>query len=286
MPDATAYTQALPVLQALRAAGVKVQMHGATADGQGSMKSQFKRADASGAAYALIFGADELARGEVTVKALRDGSGVQRSQPLADVASWAHTLQSRTYEFSAMANHLDLEEQEQLDQLKHFWAQWGNLITGVLVVILAAFAGWNFYQKWQRDQAAQASAMFDSVLDATRAKDTAKLDRALADMKDKFGGTTYAQQAALLAAKTYYEAGKVDPARAALQWVAEKSSDEGYQALAKLRLAGLLAEAKSYDEALAQLAGSFRPVSRGWWPTARATCCRCKARRTPPATNT
>lgn len=156
-----------------------------------------------------------------------------------------------------MANHLDLEEQEQLDQLKHFWAQWGNLITGVLVVILAAFAGWNFYQKWQRDQAAQASAMFDSVLDATRAKDTAKLDRALADMKDKFGGTTFAQQAALLAAKTYYEAGKVDPAKAALQWVAEKSSDEGYQALAKLRLAGLLAEAKSYDEALALLAGSF-----------------------------
>ena len=156
-----------------------------------------------------------------------------------------------------MANHLDLEEQEQLDQLKHFWAQWGNLITGVLIVVLAAFAGWNFYQKWQRDQATAASAMFDSVLDAARAKDIAKLDRALSDMKDKFAGTTYAHQAALLAAKAYYDAGKADAAKAALTWVADKSSDEGYQALAKLRLAGLLVEAKGYDEALAQLSGSF-----------------------------
>ena len=38
------------------------------------MKSQFKRADASGARYALIFGADELARGEVALKALRDAA--------------------------------------------------------------------------------------------------------------------------------------------------------------------------------------------------------------------
>ncbi len=156
-----------------------------------------------------------------------------------------------------MANHLDLEEQEQLDQLKHFWAKWGNLITGVLTLILAAFAAWNGYQWWQANQAAQASAMFDNVQDAARTKDTAKLDRALSDMKDKFGGTTFAQQAALLAAKSYYDAGKTDAAKAALQWVAEKSSDEGYQALAKLRLAGLLAEAKAFDEALAQLAGNF-----------------------------
>ena len=156
-----------------------------------------------------------------------------------------------------MANHLDLEEQEQLDQLKHFWAQYGNLISGVLIVILAAFAGWNFYQKWLRDQAAQASVMFDAVLDATKARDTAKLDRALTDMKDKFGGTTFAQQAALLAAKTYYDAGKADAAKAALAWVAEKSSDEGYQAVARLRLAGLLVDAKAYDEALTQLSGGF-----------------------------
>jgi histidyl-tRNA synthetase len=94
VPDASAMPVALRTLQQLRDAGVRVQMHAATADGLGSFKSQFKRADNSGATYALIFGADELARGEVTLKALRDGSGAQTSRSLAEVAAWAATLQS------------------------------------------------------------------------------------------------------------------------------------------------------------------------------------------------
>ncbi|MDM0020375.1 histidine--tRNA ligase [Variovorax saccharolyticus] len=94
VPDAAAMPVALRTLQQLRDAGLRAQMHAATADGLGSFKSQFKKADASGAAHALVFGADELARGEVTVKALRDGSGAQTTRPLADVAAWAATLQS------------------------------------------------------------------------------------------------------------------------------------------------------------------------------------------------
>jgi histidyl-tRNA synthetase len=88
--------QVLPVLQQLRAMGVSVQMH-APADsavGMGSMKSQFKKADSSGASFALIFGADELALGQVTVKSLRDGQGAQRSEILADISHWGHSLQS------------------------------------------------------------------------------------------------------------------------------------------------------------------------------------------------
>jgi histidyl-tRNA synthetase len=94
VPDAAAMPVVLRTLQQLREAGVRVQMHAATADGLGSFKSQFKRADNSGATYALIFGADELARGEVTLKALRDASIPQTARPLAEVAAWAATLQS------------------------------------------------------------------------------------------------------------------------------------------------------------------------------------------------
>ena len=158
-----------------------------------------------------------------------------------------------------MANQLDLEEQEQLDQLKHFWSQYGNLITWALIAVLAVFAGSNAYQYWQRSQATQAAAMFEELERVAKAGDVAKLDRALADMKDKFASTSYAQQAGLLAAKVYFEAGKQDEAKSALTWVAEKSSDEGYQAIARLRLAGILLEAKAYDEALKQLGGTFAP---------------------------
>lgn len=95
VPDATAMPVVLRTLQALRAAGLKVQMHAASAEGLGSMKSQFKKADASGARHALIFGADEMAAGEVTVKALRDGAGAQSRRSLAAAADWAGSLQAR-----------------------------------------------------------------------------------------------------------------------------------------------------------------------------------------------
>ncbi len=153
-----------------------------------------------------------------------------------------------------MANQLDLEEQEQLDQLKHFWRQWGNVITWVLITVLGAFAAWNGYQYWQRNQAGQAAAMFEEVERTVKAADLTKLDRALADMKDKFGGTAFAHQGARMAAKSYFDAGKLDAAKAALLWVSEKSPDEGYAAIARLRLAALLLETKEYDEALKQLA--------------------------------
>lgn len=156
-----------------------------------------------------------------------------------------------------MAKHLDLEEQEQLDELKHFWKQYGDLITWGLIAVFGAFAAWNGYNYWQRDQAAKAAVMYDEVERAAQSGDASRLDRALADMKERFAGTAFAQQAGLLAAKTYYDKGNLDAAKASLSWVAGKSADEGYQALAKLRLAGLLLESKAYDEALQLLSGTF-----------------------------
>ncbi len=156
-----------------------------------------------------------------------------------------------------MAKHLDLEEQEQLDELKHFWKQYGDLVTWALIVIFGAFAAWNGYNYWQRDQSAKAAMMYDEVERAAQSGDTSRLDRAMTDMKERFAGTAFAQQAGLLAARTYYDKGNIDAAKASLSWVAGKSADEGYQAIAKLRLAGLLLEAKVYDEALQQLSGTF-----------------------------
>jgi predicted negative regulator of RcsB-dependent stress response len=156
-----------------------------------------------------------------------------------------------------MANHLDLDEQEQLDQFKHFWSQYGNLITWVLIAVLGAFATWNAYEYWQRSQATQAAAMFDEVERSIATGDVAKVERALSDMNAKFGSNPYAQQAGLLAAKTFYEKGNLDASKKALALVAEKSSDVGYQSIAKLRLASALIEGKNYDDALKQLSGAY-----------------------------
>lgn len=153
--------------------------------------------------------------------------------------------------------HLDLEEQEQLDQLKAFWRQWGNLITWLLIAVLGAYAAWNGYQWWQRSQATQAAVLYEQVDEAARGGDVERLNRAFDTIRDKAGSSVLAQQAGLLTARALFEKEQPDGARAALGWVADKGSDTGLRAIAKLRLAALLTAAKSFDAALAQLGSDF-----------------------------
>lgn len=155
--------------------------------------------------------------------------------------------------------HLDLEEQEQLDKLKAFWKQFGNIISSVLILVFGSIAAYNAYQWWQRDKAVQAAAMYDEVERSVQGGDPAKISRAFADMKDRFGGTTFAAQAGLLSAKALYEKGQVDQAKLPLEWVANSAADESYRAIAKLRLASILFEGKSYDAALKLLEGLPTP---------------------------
>lgn len=152
-----------------------------------------------------------------------------------------------------MANSLDLQEQEQLDELKAFWKQYGNLITWVLTAGLLAFAGWNAWGWYQRDQATKASAMFDELDKAAVAGDADKAGRVFGDLKDRFGRTAFAQQGGLLAARVQYDKGQADAAKTSLGWVADNAAEDEYRSIARLRLAGLLLDAKQYDAALKAL---------------------------------
>ncbi len=96
VPDPQHLPTIMALLQSLRGAGLAVQMHASGAEGMGSMKSQFKKADASGARFALIFGADEMQSGQLTIKSLRDGSGQQRMVTMTDWATWAPSLKAHT----------------------------------------------------------------------------------------------------------------------------------------------------------------------------------------------
>ena len=152
-----------------------------------------------------------------------------------------------------MAQQLDLQEQEQVDALKAFWKQYGNLITWAVTLVLAVFAGWQFWQKHERDQASQASTMYGELQSAATAGDAKRAAQVFGDMKAKAPKTTYTQLGALLAAKAQADKGDVVDATATLQWVADNGNEEN-AAVAHLRLAGLLADAKKYDDALKQLA--------------------------------
>ncbi len=158
-----------------------------------------------------------------------------------------------------MATHLDLEEQEQLDQLKHFWAKYGNLITLTLVLALGGFAAWNGWQFWQNRSAVQAAVLYDELERAVQARDAERVQRVVADLQSQHSRTLQAAQGGLLAARTLHDAQKPDEARAALQWVVDKGSDDAYQAIARVRLAGLLMDKQAYDEAIKVLDAKMPP---------------------------
>lgn len=162
-----------------------------------------------------------------------------------------------------MANTLDLQEQEQVEEFKAFWKQYGNLITGALTVALLAFAAWNGWGWYQRDQGAKASAMFEALDAAAAAGDAERAGRVFNDLKDRYAGTALAQQGGLVAARVQYEKGQVDAARTTLGWVAANAKEDEYRAIASLRLAGVLLDAKQYDAALQQLAAVTQPEFAG-----------------------
>jgi predicted negative regulator of RcsB-dependent stress response len=158
-----------------------------------------------------------------------------------------------------MAQQLDLQEQEQIDALKAFWAKYGNLIMWTLTLVLALFAAWTWWQKMERDKASVASTMYGELQSAAAAGDAKRAGQILGDMKSKAAKTTYTQLGALLTAKTEADKGDTANAIANLQWVAQNGNDEN-AAVAHLRLAGLLADAKKYDDALKELA-QVKPAS-------------------------
>lgn len=156
-----------------------------------------------------------------------------------------------------MATNFDLQEQEQLDNIKHFWATWGMWISGVVLVAVAAWAGWTGYKYWQDRQAHQAAALYDAVEQADQLGDLDRLQQAFDDIKQRYAGTTYAQHAGLLAAKTFVDKGRSESARDALLWVTEHAKDSGLVSIARLRLAALQMQLKDYDAALTQLGQKF-----------------------------
>jgi predicted negative regulator of RcsB-dependent stress response len=145
------------------------------------------------------------------------------------------------------------DEQESIEGLKAWWAQWGNATTWIVLVALIASAGWNGWNYWQRHQAAEAAVLYDQVQQAVAAGDRAKISRVAADMEDKFSGTAYAQMTALSTAKALYAAGDEAGAKAQLQWTIDHAKDDEFKQIARLRLASLLLDDKAYEQGLALL---------------------------------
>ena len=145
---------------------------------------------------------------------------------------------------------LDLEEQEQLDELKAWWKQHGTFVVSLVLAVAVGFAGWQGWNWYQRDQAMNASVFYDTVAKAVQAGDAKAMRDASGALVENYPRTLYASMGALVAARFYFDRGDPKSAKLQLQWVIERSPAEDFRDIAQLRLAAILLDEKAHDEAL------------------------------------
>lgn len=154
----------------------------------------------------------------------------------------------------------DLEEQEQLAELKTWWQQHGKRVIGIALVISVGFAAWQGWEWWQSQQSGKAAAVYSSLQQAAVKNDTSQVKLLSGELIDKYAGTSYAGMGALIAARVGVDQKDTKTARAQLAWAAKNAKDEGLRALARLRLASVMLDERAFDEALAELNASH-PVA-------------------------
>ena len=147
----------------------------------------------------------------------------------------------------------DLEEQEQLAALKAWWKDNGKSVISAAILVLTVLLAWLGWNAYQRNQATQASALYDAVQKAAGTNDLKQVRESAGAILEQYPRTAYAAMAALVSAKAHFRGGDLKTAHAQLAWVTENAKDEGLQDIARLRLVSVMLDEKAYDDALKTL---------------------------------
>ncbi|MCA1978092.1 MAG: tetratricopeptide repeat protein [Thiobacillus sp.] len=150
----------------------------------------------------------------------------------------------------------DLDEQERLDELKAWWKRWGNLVMIGAAAVIAAAAGWRYWQNHTATQSLEAATVYEKLVQSLTVNDAKGAREAGALLIDRYAGTAFAPRASLLLAKLNVGARDLKSAQAQLEWAAANSKEPAVKDLAHLRLAGVQFDQKLYDAALKTLAAS------------------------------
>jgi predicted negative regulator of RcsB-dependent stress response len=148
---------------------------------------------------------------------------------------------------------LDLQEQEQVEAFKAWWKDNGKWLLLMLALVLGGFAATKGWQSYKNNQANEAATLFAELNKQVSSNDPKRINDAAAAVIDKYGSSAYAPRAALLAAQANIQAKDVTHAKTQLQWVIDHASEAALKDVARLKLASLLLDEKSYAEALALL---------------------------------
>ncbi|WP_322995324.1 tetratricopeptide repeat protein [Castellaniella sp.] len=150
----------------------------------------------------------------------------------------------------------DLEEQEKLDALKAWWERYGTLSMVLVLAVVVAFAGWRGWQWYASHQASQAMGYYEALETAASQSgedSVARIKAASTALRDDYPGSGYTARGVLVAAWALQSQKDLDGAREQLEWLVRDSQSPALQAVARLRLAGVLLAQQQYEPALAQV---------------------------------
>ena len=147
-------------------------------------------------------------------------------------------------------------EEEQVEKIKELWNRHGiPLLTGVVIALAGVF-GWQGWTNYQDTKAANASALYQNMLETGEGEEARARSAELAEqIRSEYAGTRYAQFAGLIQAKMAVEAGDMSGAEEVLREVADEAGDETLQEVARQRLARVLADQERAEEGLELFSG-------------------------------
>ncbi|MBU2709968.1 YfgM family protein [Zooshikella harenae] len=136
-------------------------------------------------------------------------------------------------------------EEEQIEVIKQWWKENGSAIVVGLAIALAGVFGYKAWNNYQDAQAAEASALFQDVINVVNKgqfgtlseNDLSTFNHLVGKLKTDYSSSTYAQFGALLRAQQGVKDEDLEKAQQELQWVLDQKPEENIELLAKLRLA-------------------------------------------------
>ncbi len=149
--------------------------------------------------------------------------------------------------------NVNMTEEEQVEQLKKWWRQYGNMLMTIVLVVVLTVVGTRWYNDKQTAVITSASSAFNSLMDSVAKNEPVKIESQADYIKSNYSSTIYASSAALLLAKQQVEFKKYQAAEKQLKWVVENSNSNSFKQLAKLRLSRIYLYQRKYDDALTQL---------------------------------
>jgi len=157
----------------------------------------------------------------------------------------------------------DLEEQEQIDALKHFWRDYGRVVIAAVLAFVLGVGGTQGWKHYKRTRAQEASLQYVKLEQAIAKGDVNEVRNVGSDIVTEYANTPYGPMAALVLAKADHDAGDLDAAAERLEWAAEKAQTDEVKNLARLRLAAVLLDQDQYEAALKQLDQEVAPAFVG-----------------------